>query len=158
MNLKHVNLDKFANKLRCAQVFLLVHTVKVKLKDIPRRETEISKAQSDTKEMQIDPDIHLNSSGLPNVSSGELDDSEPNPHVHDPEKNCDKGIDESSPIVVECANDSENISSGKFLEKVQAGAHWDIFHRKDVPKLMEYISMHWADLGVADYTNGDYVS
>lgn len=119
---------------------------------------EIAKAQSDTKELQIDPEIHLNSSELPNVSPAGLDDSEPNDHLNDPEKNCDKGIEGNSLIEEECANDSEIISSGKILEKVQAGAHWDIFHREDVPKLMEYISMHWADLGIAGYTNDDCVS
>ncbi|KAL8511443.1 hypothetical protein ACS0TY_018013 [Phlomoides rotata] len=139
-------------------VFLLVHTFKVKLKDIQRRKMETPKAQSDTKEMQIDPEVHLNSGGFPNVSSGGLDDSEPNTHLHDPEKNCDNGIEGSSPLEEECANDSENKSSEKILEKVQAGAHWDIFHREDVPKLMEYISMHWADLGIAGYANDEYVS
>ncbi|KAL8192504.1 hypothetical protein R6Q57_027689 [Mikania cordata] len=34
--------------------------------------------------------------------------------------------------------------------KSQPGAIWDIFHREDVPKLIDYIKLHWYEFGISD--------
>lgn len=152
-----INLN---NSLLSNQVFLLVHMFEVKLQGVQTTKTDTQNAvvQSDTKELLSGPEIHLNSGGLPNLSPDGLDGSEANAHSNDYEKKDDKGIEGSSVIDEEGVNDSANGSSGKILEKIQAGAHWDIFRREDIPKLMEYISMHWTDFGKADNINDDYVS
>ncbi|KAL0407363.1 UNVERIFIED_CONTAM: Lysine-specific demethylase [Sesamum latifolium] len=141
-------------------VFLLVHACEVKLKGVQGTRTEIQNAvaQSQTKEMRIDPDIHLNSGGFSNLSPDGPDGSETNAHSNDYEKKDDQEIEGSSAIGGQTVNDSENGSNGKILEKTQAGAFWDVFRREDIPKLMEYISMHWKNFQKADTLIDDYVS
>ncbi|KAL0300730.1 UNVERIFIED_CONTAM: Lysine-specific demethylase [Sesamum radiatum] len=141
-------------------VFLLVHACEVKLKGVQGTRTEIQNAvaQSETQEMRIDPDIHLNSGGFSNLSPDGPDGSETNAHSNDYEKKDDQEIEGSSAIGEKAVNDSENGSNGKILEKTQAGAFWDVFRREDIPKLMEYISMHWKNFQKADNLIDDYVS
>lgn len=142
-------------------VFLLVHAFEVKSKDLQKTKVDLQNTvtQSDTKELHSDSEILLNGDGLPNSSSPDgVDCSMANAHSDDSEKNDDKGIEGSSFIEGKGVSDSEIRSSENVLEKVQAGAHWDIFRHEDIPKVMEYISIHWADFGKADSTNDNYVS
>ncbi|KAI3466663.1 hypothetical protein Pfo_023326 [Paulownia fortunei] len=141
-------------------VFLLVHMCEVKLEGVQGTKMEIQNAvaPSDTKELCSDPEIHLNTGGLPNLSPDEPDGSEANVHSNDYEKNNGQGNEGSSVIEEKTVNDSENRSSGNFFEKTQAGALWDVFRREDIPKLMEYISMHWKDFGKVDNIIDYYVS
>ncbi|KAL0310654.1 UNVERIFIED_CONTAM: Lysine-specific demethylase [Sesamum angustifolium] len=141
-------------------VFLLVHACEVKLKGVQGTRTEIQNAvaQSETQEMRIDPDIHLNSGGFSNLSPDGPDGSETNAHSNDYENKDDQEIEGSSAIGEKAVNDSEDGSNGKILEKTQAGAFWDVFRREDIPKLMEYISMHWKNFQKADNLIDDYVS
>ncbi|PIN04335.1 putative transcription factor 5qNCA, contains JmjC domain [Handroanthus impetiginosus] len=140
-------------------VFLLVHTCEVTLKGMRRTKTETQDAvaQSDTKELYSNPEIHLNGSLLPNLSPDGRDGSEANVRSNDQEKNDDQGIEENC-ILEEKAVNSENIYSGKLFKKAQAGALWDVFCREDIPKLVAYISMHLKDFGKADNIIDDHVS
>lgn len=142
------------------QVFLLVHSFEANLKGRQNMEIDIENTaiQSDTKELQNDSEIHLNSDGLPNSSPDGVNCSLAKAHSDNSKKSDDKGIEESNIIEGNTVGDSKVRSSGDVVEKVQAGAHWDIFRHEDIPKLMEYISMHWEDFGKADNINDDSVS
>lgn len=143
------------------QVFLLVHAFDVKSKDLQKTKLDLQNTvtQSDTKELHSDSEILLNSEGLPNSSSPNgVDCSMANAHSDDTEKHDDKITEGSSFIEGKCVGDSEIGSSENVLEEVRAGAHWDIFRHEDIPKLMEYISIHWADFGKADSINDNSVS
>lgn len=141
-------------------MFLLVHSFEANLKGPQRMEIDIENnaIQSDRKELQSDSEIHLNSDGLPNLSPDGVNCSVANAHLDNSETSDDKGIEESNVIKGNTVSDSKIGSSGDVVEKVQAGAHWDIFRHEDIPKLMEYISMHWADFEKADNINDDSVS
>ncbi|XP_057797479.1 E3 ubiquitin-protein ligase JMJ24-like [Salvia miltiorrhiza] len=140
-------------------VFLLVHSFEAKLKGPQSTNIDIQNTviQSDTKELHSDSEIRLNSDVLPKSSPDGVD-SAADAHSDNSEKNDDKGIEESSIVEGNGVSDSKIRSSGNVLEKVQAGAHWDIFRHEDIPKLMEYVSLHWADLGKADDINDNSVS
>ncbi|KAL0321232.1 UNVERIFIED_CONTAM: Lysine-specific demethylase [Sesamum radiatum] len=141
-------------------VFLLVHACEVKLKGVQGTRTEIQNAmaQSETKEMSFHPDIHLNSGGFSNLSPDGPDGSLTNAHPNDYEKKDDQEIEGSGAAGEKAVNDSENGCNGKILEKTHAGTFWDVFRREDIPKLMEYISMHWKNFQKADNLIDDHVS
>ena len=44
------------------------------------------------------------------------------------------------------------------ITKSHPGAIWDIFRREDVPKLIEYMRVHWEEFGMADNIINDSVS
>ncbi|KAH6795427.1 hypothetical protein C2S51_036413 [Perilla frutescens var. frutescens] len=141
-------------------VFLLVHTFEVKLKGLQSTKMDMQNTvtQSDSKELHSDSEIRLNSDELPNPFPDGVDCSVAKAHSDDSEKNDDKGIEGISVTEGKGVSDSEIRSSGNDLEKLQAGAYWDIFRHEDIPKLMEYISLHWAEFGKADNINNNSVS
>lgn len=142
-------------------VFLLVHAFDVKSKDSQKTKLDLQNTvtQSDTKELHSDSEILLNSEGLPNPSSPDgVDCSMADAHSDDTEKNDDKRTEGSNFIEGKGVGDSEIASGENVLEEVRAGAHWDIFRHEDIPKLMEYISIHWADFGKADSIGDNSVS
>ncbi|KAK6154706.1 hypothetical protein DH2020_008954 [Rehmannia glutinosa] len=141
-------------------VFLLVHMCEANLKGMQGTKSELQNAAvlSDTKEFCSDPENHLNSGGLPNSSPDDPDGSEADVHSNDYEKMDDQRIEGNSVVEEKAVNDSENGSSGKYFKKAQAGALWNVFRREDIPKLMEYISIHWKDFGKAGNIIDDCVS
>ena len=49
---------------------------------------------------------------------------------------------------IETKNSNSSYSdnnSGDVQQKVSAGAIWDVFHRQDVPKLNEFLRVHWEE-------------
>ncbi|KAL3851301.1 hypothetical protein ACJIZ3_013183 [Penstemon smallii] len=119
-------------------VYLMVHMCEVNSKDVHRTKID-ALAQSDTKELSGDPEFHSSRGGLPKLTPG----SEANVHSDDHDKVDDHGI--AGSFFAE-----ENRAGCKILEKARAGALWDVFRRQDIPKLREYIIIHWKDIGKAD--------
>lgn len=42
-----------------------------------------------------------------------------------------------------------------FLEMTRPGAFWDVFRIEDVPKLVEFLQVHWGDFGRLENTKTD---
>ncbi|KAL6538646.1 hypothetical protein OROGR_012634 [Orobanche gracilis] len=120
-------------------VFLLVHSCGVKLKGMQRTKTKI----------QISPENHLYSGGLPNLSPD-------GPYSSGGNVSGDQ-IEGNRFVEVKAADDSNGYSE-RIFRKAQAGALWDVFHRQDIPKLMDYITMHHNELGKADTIIDDCIS
>ncbi|KAL1567379.1 lysine-specific demethylase JMJ25-like [Salvia divinorum] len=141
-------------------VFLLMHSFDAKLKGLQSTQIDVQNTviQSDTKELHSDSEIHLNRSGLRNSSPDGMDFSVADAQSDNSEKNVAKGIEESSIVEEKGVNDSKIRSSGNVLVNVQAGAHWDIFRHEDIPKLMEYVSLHRENFGKADDINDNSAS
>ncbi|KAL3820499.1 hypothetical protein ACJIZ3_006404 [Penstemon smallii] len=140
-------------------VFLLVHTCEVKSEGVQRTMIEKEKAleQSDTNEMcsnpdTHDPDTHSSTGGLPKLSPDGDDGSEANVHPSD------QGIAESYVSEDKALNYSDKKACEEVSEKAQAGALWDVFRRQDIPKVIEYISIHWKEFGKPDKIITDNVS
>lgn len=72
-----------------------------------------------------------------------------NRHGHETDKSY---IDKETAV-----NYVENRAGENNSHKSQVGALWDVFHRKDVPLLIEYIRNHWNELGRADNIFNDNV-
>jgi len=70
--------------------------------------------------------------------------------------NLDEQIDEPEfrTIGLECQNTERDISSSDS----PAGATWDVFRREDIPKLAEYLRVHWIEFGKSDVVLNDHVS
>lgn len=47
---------------------------------------------------------------------------------------------------------------GDVSEKTHMGVLWDVFRRKDVPKLTEYLRMHWKEFGKLNSETDNFVS
>ncbi|PIA30424.1 hypothetical protein AQUCO_05600108v1 [Aquilegia coerulea] len=52
-----------------------------------------------------------------------------------------------------CGTENREVEPGRsdngdtdIDEKSHVGAIWDVFHRQDVPNLIEYLMVHWKDL------------
>ncbi|KAL6553250.1 hypothetical protein OROGR_007092 [Orobanche gracilis] len=120
-------------------VFLLVHSCGVKLKGMQRTKTKI----------QNSPENLLYSGGLPNLSPD-------GPYSSGGNVSGDQ-IEGNRFVEVKAADDS-NGSSERIFRKAQAGALWDVFRREDIPKLIEYITMHQNELGKADTIIDDCIS
>ncbi|CAA0825117.1 Unknown protein [Striga hermonthica] len=128
-------------------VFLLVHTCEVKSKVPPKTRTQI----------QNTPENHLISGGLPNWSLDGLDSSDAKIHSKDFEKKDDPHIEGNSFVEVKTVDNPESGSNEKILENSEAGAFWDVFRREDIPKLMDYMSMHRKEFRMADHVIDDCV-
>lgn len=137
-----------------------MHSFDAKLKGPQSTQIDVQNTviQSDTKELHGDSEIRLNSGGLPNSSPDGMDFSVADAQSDNSEKNDDIGNEESSIVEEKADNDSKIRSSENVLVNVQAGAHWDIFRHEDIPKLMEYVSLHREDFGMADDINDNSVS
>ncbi|XP_051135650.1 E3 ubiquitin-protein ligase JMJ24 isoform X2 [Andrographis paniculata] len=134
-------------------VFLLVHICEAKLTGKEMQDDAV--AQSD-RGLDSDTEICVSGSGHI-ISTDRLDGYEADERANEPEKKDDLEIEGSSVIEEKGISCFENKPGGKPL-KMQAGAHWDVFRREDIPKLMDYIFIHQMDFVKSNHALGDYVS
>ncbi|GFZ02979.1 JmjC domain protein JMJ24 [Actinidia rufa] len=108
----------------CDMVYLLVHTCEVKLKGGQRENIEKIQKTFDEAEAKEPPDTNMN-------------------------KRMDREVIETSTTLEENTVNCEDLSrvSGEIFQNTHPGAVWDVFRRQDVPKLMEYLRVHWKDFG-----------
>ncbi|KAJ7977956.1 lysine-specific demethylase JMJ25 [Quillaja saponaria] len=137
-------------------VYLLVHTCEVKLEGWQRTKVEkIQKAYNESdgvKELNGNLRICLESPELSLVDSDEVKlDSNKNDSV------TDQGLETASATEYITIEDSIR-EDGDITQKTHPGVLWDVFRRQDVPKLIEYLRVHWKDFGKSDNIINEFVT
>ncbi|XP_004495719.1 E3 ubiquitin-protein ligase JMJ24 isoform X2 [Cicer arietinum] len=135
-------------------VYLLVHTSEVKLKDWQRTEVEMMQKtykESEAKESHGDPQIcskgsSLDSSLCTKINGLDLE-SDQKDFTMDQGFEIYSGADGN---MVNC--DLPLRQNGDDSEKTHPGVLWDVFRRKDVSKVTEYLKMHWKEFEKSDDT------
>ncbi|XAR52615.1 hypothetical protein NMG60_11020769 [Bertholletia excelsa] len=135
-------------------VYLLVHTCEVKLKGWQRKNIEKiqrSLEENEAKESLESPQNCLDEAASPKLSCGVQNEQTENGAKLDAnadERMEEQGI-ETTPTLAEKNLHCEDLNrtGGDIFENNSRGACWDVFHREDVPKLIEYLRVHWKDFG-----------
>lgn len=143
------------------QVYLLVHTGEVKLKGLEK--TAVEPMQNDFEEpdankLTNDPPLTLSNEGPPKLSLGELEKQEEQEGSLDLAK--DGGTDNVANSMAEkefASCEDLNGDTKNSPEKSSPGAIWDVFRRQDVPKLLEFLKVHWKEFGRPDELTYDAV-
>lgn len=141
----------------CGQVYMLVHTSKVKVRGL--QEQGIEKIDNDLNDTEANkspkyPLQNLSETSLPNVSLDGPEtqhEYETSVHANEDENMEDQGIGANFDVEKKIVNgELSDKDFGDVSEKTRAGAIWDVFRRRDVPKLVEYIRVHWKEFGKPD--------
>ncbi|GAY57421.1 JmjC domain-containing protein JMJ24 [Citrus sinensis] len=141
-------------------VYLLVHMGEVKLPTTEDEKIQSSSRESEVNESVGDPEKVSGEGSFPDLSLGGHDVN--NEHVEksatdEDEIMEDQGVEtgtaEEKTVKSERLNGYSDVS-----EKTHPGAHWDVFRRQDVPKLIEYLREHWTDFGRPDGVTNDFVT
>ncbi|CAJ2628716.1 unnamed protein product [Trifolium pratense] len=133
-------------------VYLLVHTSEVKLKDLQRTKVEMMEKtykESEVKESHEDPNIcsrgiSPDSSLCTKINGLDLESDQK-------DSTMDQGFEVYSSAgenMVNCEIPSRQ--NGDVSEITHPGVLWDVFRRQDVPKVTEYLKMHWKEFGKPD--------
>jgi lysine-specific demethylase 3 len=141
-----------------------VHTCNVKPKGWQKM--EIQKIQKSFKEYEVkdslqDPqvgldegkssDISLDGQGVQNVCGAKLDANENKSVV-------DQGLETIDVEENDVNCEQSNRDGEDACENTHPGVLWDVFRRQDVPKLTEYLRIHWKEFGKPDCVLNDNVS
>lgn len=139
----------------------MVHTCNVKLKGWQRTQTErLQKSSDASEENESLRDIQV---GLDNRSPDmSFDGQYLHTHgtkldAHENESVVDGSID-TNDVEENNACEQSNIDGGEVSEKTYPGVLWDVFRRPDVPKVAEYLRIHWKEFGKTDIVSNDFVS
>lgn len=144
-------------------VYLLVHTCNVNLQG--RQSVKIEKIHksfedSEMKESLEDPQADLDEEGSPDILLGsqsvqnecgaEVDENENESMV-------DQGIETADVKENNVNCETSNRESEDVPERSDPGVLWDVFRRQDVPKVTDYLRIHWKEFGKPDGVSNDLV-
>lgn len=136
-------------------VYLLVHTSEVKLKDWQRTKIEMMKKaykEPEAKESCGDPQI-CSPSPLSTENNGlDLESNQIN-SIMDQESENHSSAEETM-----VNSELPFRQNGEVSDNTHPGVLWDIFRRQDVPKVTEYLKMHWKEFGKSDDTGNEFVT
>lgn len=127
-------------------MYLLVHTCEPKLYS-PER-VNISK-ESNTKDSERDTKLPLDGVGTPQLSFGN-DSSEKVYGGSLDETMVDKVIENTASVHIDTLSREQqsNPDDSNLSDKTRPGIMWDVFHRQDVFKVVEYLRVHQEDFGL----------
>lgn len=144
-------------------VYLLVHTCNVNLQG--RQSVKIEKIHksfedSEMKESLEDPQADLDEEGSPDILLGsqsvqnecgaEVDENENESMV-------DQGIETADVEENNVNCETSNREGEDVPERSDPGVLWDVFRRQDVPKVTDYLRIHWKEFGKPDGVSNDLV-
>ncbi|XP_058084311.1 E3 ubiquitin-protein ligase JMJ24 [Magnolia sinica] len=154
-------------------VYLLMHTAEVKFQGWQR--AKIEKIQKTFRESDAKESIRDENTLDTKTSSDERNKS-PDLAPNELSKQTESGLElnaKEDEIMEDQADVGIEITSGEtkkvgsshldkvngdvLLEKARAGARWDIFRQQDVPKLSEYLRIHWIELRNQDSSQSNSV-
>lgn len=147
------------------QVYLLVHTCEVKLND--QQGTNIEKMpqsfrESEEKDSLGAGEVGVNEGRPLDLSLGEHNlENEPRRSLDEnkDEEMMDEEIGNTSSFEGDAViGERSNQNGDDVSEKICPGVSWDVFRRRDVPKVAEYLRIHQKEFGVADSETYDFVS
>ncbi|KZV37145.1 hypothetical protein F511_15065 [Dorcoceras hygrometricum] len=127
-------------------VFLLVHTSEVELQGMSTMIKSTQKCEGISAEEKSfsDPQSCLKAS--PDGVDSPVTTVNPSDTANRDGHEADRSYLDKATAV----NYAEHRAGENNSHKSQVGALWDVFHRKDVPLLVEYIRIHWQELGILD--------
>lgn len=143
-------------------MYLLVHTCEVKLKGWQGTNIEkmkISLEEFRVKEMDQEtcldgrsPDMLCSNHVMENEYEARFDEDKD-------ERMVDQDIGNTSAVEGDTVNSEQSNGDGEdFSEKTVPGVLWDIFRHQDVPKLIDYLRIHWKEFGEPYSETNDFVS
>ena len=149
--------------LNYGQVYLLVHTCNVNLQG--QQSVKIEKIQksfedSEMKESPEDPQADLDEEGSPDILLGSQSvQNECGAKVDENENESmvDQGI-ETADVKENINCETSNREGEDVPERSDPGVLWDVFRRHDVPKVTDYLRIHWKEFGKPDGVSNDLVS
>ncbi|KAM5561214.1 E3 ubiquitin-protein ligase JMJ24 [Rosa sericea] len=144
-------------------VYLLVHACEVKQKGWQKTKTEnVQKPfeESEVKESHEDLEMGTGDITFPDLS---IDQSEENPYearldTDKVDSAADQGI-ETTPVEGNTISCEQSEKEGDDIsQKTHPGVLWDVFRRKDVPKLTEYLRIHGEEFGKLKSETNNFVT
>lgn len=133
-------------------MYLLVHTSEVKLKDWQRTKIEQMQKphkESEGKESHGDPHICSRGSSPDSALCTKIIGLD----LESDQK--DSTMDQGYGVYSSAEGNMGNCEiplrqNGVTSEITHPGVLWDVFRRQDVPKVTEYLKMHWKEFGKSD--------
>ncbi|KVH89577.1 JmjC domain-containing protein [Cynara cardunculus var. scolymus] len=151
-------------------VYLLVHTCEVKLPGLLKTKTLQRHGSLGESEVAKSPEKapdNLSEQMLPKSPIAEhstKNDGEISLDSIEDDRTESQGISITTTTIPTTTDDEKtlkcedlNRNCEETLRKSHPGAIWDIFRREDVPKLIEYMRVHWEEIGMADNIINDSV-
>ncbi|CAL1407407.1 unnamed protein product [Linum trigynum] len=138
-------------------MYLLVHTHEVKLQG-SAPESEPSDSETSTDGGVVLPDLSLGQLEMQNLGMATSDDNKitGDQEVAGISTNIDDDVDERmEDVELEHTDDAKSVKhqhskkeiEGGISNEALPGAHWDVFRRQDIPKLVEYVRNHAEEFG-----------
>lgn len=146
------------------QVYLLVHACEVKQKGWQKTKIENTQkpfVESEVKESHEDMEMGVGDCTIPDLSllgESEENQNEARLDTDKVDSAADHGI-ETTPVEGNTISCEQSEREGDDIsQKSHPGVLWDVFRRKDVPKLIEYLRIHWEEFGKLKSETNNFVS